>query len=54
MQRDESVDKDCLKIFRNPAKFLRVPRPDGDGDNRVVSPFVPITDNTDTALELVE
>ena len=29
-------------------------RPDGDGDNRVVSPFVPVTDNTDTASEPAE
>ena len=35
-------------------KFLRVPHPDGYGDNRVVSPFVPVTDNTDTASEPVE
>ena len=32
-------------------KFLRVPRPDGDGDIRVVSPFVPVTDTTDRASE---
>ena len=35
-------------------KRIRCPRPDGDGDNRVISPFVPVTDNTDTASEPVE
>ena len=56
VRRDESVDKDWRKDLQKSSqvmmmKFLRVPRLDGDGDNRVVFPFVPVTDNTDTAPE---
>ena len=53
-KRRQRLRKDLQKSSQVVMKFLRVPRPDGDGDNRVVSPFVPVTDNTDTASEPVE
>ena len=52
--RRKRVREDLQKSSKVMKKFLRVPRPDGDGDNRVVSSFVPATDNTDTASEPVE
>ena len=50
----QRLREDLQKSSQVMMKFLRVPRPDGDGGNQVVSPFVPVTDNTDTASDPVE
>ena len=53
-RRGKKLSEDLHKSSQVMTKSLRVPRSDEVGDIRVVSSFVPATDNTDTTSKLGE